>query len=88
MKQLPEKLESFILDLSYDNNLGEKDENIQLLIEGMKKLPYNLKNLELYLSEINLGENHENFKKLMEIMKQLPNSLQYLKLDLYLNNFG
>lgn len=50
--------------------------------EGMKKLPINLKYLELNFTVNNLGANSEIMKLLVEGMKQLPNKLKDLKLVL------
>lgn len=48
----------------------------------MKKLPKNLKVLELYLKYNMLGENSDNLKCIGEGMKQLPCGLQNLTMNL------
>lgn len=58
MKQLPNKLESLILNLE-GNNLGENTENLKGLGEAM---PNNLEKLVLGFYNNNLGDNYENFK--------------------------
>lgn len=54
MKQLPKNLQTFILDLQY-NDLEGNSEQMNWLGEGLKYLPNNLKILELYLSSNNIG---------------------------------
>lgn len=40
--------------------MGKYAEGLEYLGEGMKKLPLNLKHLELHLSDNNFGRNKEN----------------------------
>lgn len=78
MKELPYKLKSLELNLSY-NWLGYISGSLKFLAEGLK-LPKNLETFRFFLSENNLGKYAENLEWLGEGLKYLPNNLQDLTL--------
>lgn len=56
MKKLPNNIQYLELILTV-NNLGEKEENMKLLANGIKHLPMNLKTLKLFINRNNLRDN-------------------------------
>lgn len=66
MNQLP-KIVNLTLDF-YQDDLGRNALNMKYLVDGLKLLRNNLKELVLNLSENNLGVREENMRYLGQIM--------------------
>lgn len=85
---MPNKLKNLELVLQ-DSNIGHIPEILPFLVQGIKQLPSNLKDLKLDLAYTDLAENADNFKNLNKVVKYLPVvNLKNLQLNLYSNNLG